>query len=289
MTNKDYILLLGARTDPALRSVQKQVTSKGYIAEIINNVSKVPLSVPLGTKQIESRILLSGNSIDTSRLQSILVSHIFSEGLTITSDPIESEYVQQEAYAAWYALLWSAECFVMNRPSLEIPLSLMNTVQLRAFIRRLGIPTVGEIIYDKHSAVRHIDNFGNYAALDLSDGKSFWDTNEKQIRDERLYSMVDLRHNTTYVITVRVASELFSFLYDQYRYSQQIEDSIELLLFEYTRLIMDSLKLTYGYCVYALKEDGPEFTALYTWTLPDIPTWLSEIVSKKLVKVLLEH
>lgn len=289
MTNKDYILLLGARADPVLCSVQKQVASKGYVAEIIDNISKVSLSVPLGTKQIESRIILSGNSIDTNSLQSILVSHIFSEGLKITSDPIESEYIQQEAYAAWYALLWSAECFVMNRPSLEIPLRLMNTVQLRAFIRRLGIPTVGEIIYDKHSAAIHIDNVGNYAVLDLSNGKSFWDTNEKQIRDERLYSMIDLPHNTTYVIIVGVAAELFSVLYDQYRYSQQIEDSIELLLFEYTRLIMDSLKLTYGYCVYALKEDSPEFTVLYTWTPPHVPTWLSEIVSKKLAKVLLEN
>jgi hypothetical protein len=277
------ILLLGDPFDSVLLGVRDQFTGKGMTVHVLSNLFPVNLSLPLGTNPVEAKIIVNGTPVPIKDTSGIVVSKILLGLKSGAMEASDAQYAEYEVYSAWLALLTMAPCTVMNRPGGRIPALTCNSTQIRSFARSLGIPTAKEEICNRSQLVRRKRRGENVSCIDLWSQRAFYLNDDYPIESGRLYSVVEVPTTARYAITIRVADEFSTFIYEAGKGMFPTYDSLQEQLSSYSRTLLDALSLSYAYCSYSLQRDIPEFTRIFTWAPAFLSSETSKIISEKLV------
>jgi hypothetical protein len=250
----------------------------GTSAYIVNDLSGAQISVPIGGAGVEGVVVLDGATVRLDSARAIVVSEL-ATGLPGPLRPEDVFYVREEIRASWLGLLASVQCMVVNRPG--VWQAIVNEPwQVRAFVRRRGIPTVEEEVASARSLVRV--NGRPRAAMDLGNGETFWLTEESTLPHDGTYSVTDVRTGARYAVVVKVLRHVRTFVFDAAQNHLRADALLGAPLVEWAEALLAPLGIDYGYCVFAVADDRFAFTRLFA----SPPAFLQDRLDEQIAELL---
>lgn len=280
------ILLLGHAHDPVLSRLQAELTYHKTEAEIVSNLALPEVSLSLGSKGRLTNLFIDERDVITNEISAIVVSEL-AVNTKKSMSAIDLRYTNAEIYAVWLALLVSAPCIVINRPTTHFGILHQSPLHLRAFARKLGVFTVGEEIVNGEAIISARSGGATNACIDVASDRSFWLSDEYPVDHDRLYVVTTHTKHDSFAVCVRVGDKCISSQYASDGSWHTTEKTVAAKCSVSTVMLTNQLGLDYGICAYSLKDKEPAFSRLYTTAQYSFSKALTNWTTKRLSSLLL--
>jgi hypothetical protein len=270
--------LLGRPDDGVLVGACELLRASGSCPYLVSDLSRAAISIPIGETNVEARLRFGGEWVDLGDVRAAVVCEL-AIGSPEPVRPEDAAYVREEIRASWLGLLASLQCTVLNRPRGWLPIA-NEPWQMRAFARCRGVPTVAEELISAAAAPRIGGRLR--AAVDLSNGQTFWMANDVDLPHGGVYSVTQLSPGGRSAVVVNVGRHAKTFVFDEHDDEARADAPSTRHLIEYATAVTVPLGVDYGYCVFAETAAGFAFARASVTPPPFLRGRLDERIAQLL-------